>query len=280
MFNLAWNDFEQCVSNSYREMLDSEHFVDVTLATDDDQHIRCHKVVISASSPVLRAILEKHPHQHPLIYLSGVKYQELRSIINFMYIGHTDVAQDVLETFMGVAAKFKIKGLSNCQINEQQKQEDQPTKQESEHPKQDQVKLEFKPVHEKDQSYENYESEKYSYSEAKQDSDQGQQMVDEEKGVELFEDENVDTDHISSNSPPSKVIKIGKEYKCGFCDYKGRFRNNVDMHRAAQHEGKRFPCDFCDYESKYQQDLIKHKGRKHLFNKFTSKRALQKRISE
>ena len=125
MFNLAWVDFELFTSDSYKDLLNNQTFVDVTLATEDDQQIKAHKVVLSASSPVLKSILEKHPHQHPLIYLSGINYDELRPIIDFMYVGKTQVSQDMLNTFMGAAAKFKVKGLSNCQINEEWKEQKQ-----------------------------------------------------------------------------------------------------------------------------------------------------------
>ena len=120
-FNLTWQQFENCVSSSFKELLESEHFVDVTLVSDDDQHIKRHKVVVSACSPVLKSILEKHPHQHPVVYLSGIKYLELRSLVNFMYTGQTDVVHDELNTFMNAASKLKIKALANCQINEERK---------------------------------------------------------------------------------------------------------------------------------------------------------------
>ena len=108
MFNLSWNDFEKCVRDSFKELLNHEDFVDVTLVTEDNRKIQCHKVIISASSPVLKSILENYPHQHPLIYLSGIKYQEMKSLINFMYLGQAQVAQEELSTFMNTATKFQI----------------------------------------------------------------------------------------------------------------------------------------------------------------------------
>ena len=264
-FNLAWNDFDKCVSNSFKELLDNGYFVDVTLATDDDYHIKAHKVVLSTCSPVLRSILEKHPHQHPLIYMSGIKYQELRSIINFMYIGETEVTHDKLEIFMSIAAKFKIKGLSNCQINEEPSQ-----------PKQDGVKLEFKSIHENDATKEPLEADDKDQN---NDTQELSLEEDEKENIVKASDDRVMDAHIETNQLTKKEskepTKIGQEYFCQYCDYKARFRNNVYNHTAAQHEGKRFPCDFCQYESKYYGDLIKHKGRKHLFNKYTSKRALK-----
>ena len=267
-FNLAWNDFEKCVSNSFKELLDNGYFVDVTLASDDDYHIKAHKVVLSTCSPVLKSILEKHPHQHPLIYMSGIKYQELKAIINFMYVGETEVAHDKLEIFMSIAAKFKIKGLSNCQINEE------PSR-----PNQEQAKLEFKSIHKDDPLKEALEADKKDEN----NDAQGLTPKEEEDNVVNASDDKIMDTYIESNQlkkteESKEPTKIGQEYFCQYCDYKARFRNNVYNHTAAQHEGKRFPCDFCQYESKYYGDLIKHKGRKHLYNKYTSKRALKQKM--
>merc|ERR1712202_31950 len=94
MFNLTWNDFEHCASNSFKDLLSQSDFVDVTLVSEDEQEMKAHKVVLSACSPVLKNILVRNPHQHPLIYLTGVKSQELKSLINFMYLGQAEVGQD------------------------------------------------------------------------------------------------------------------------------------------------------------------------------------------
>ena len=75
-FCLKWNDFESNISNGLRDLRNDRDFFDVTLACDDDQ-LEAHKVIVSACSPLLRNILKKNPHQHPLLYLRGVKYKEV-----------------------------------------------------------------------------------------------------------------------------------------------------------------------------------------------------------
>jgi hypothetical protein len=64
---------KQC---GFRELSEEKDFFDVTLACDDSQ-IQAHKVILSACSPFFL---------FPLLYLKGVKYKELLSVLNFMYI--------------------------------------------------------------------------------------------------------------------------------------------------------------------------------------------------
>lgn len=110
-FCLRWNDFESNISIAFRELREEKDFFDVTLACDDNQ-VQAHKVILSACSPFFRNVLRKNPHQHPLLYLKGVKYQELLSVLNFMYQGEVNVAQEELNSFLAVAEDLRVKGLT------------------------------------------------------------------------------------------------------------------------------------------------------------------------
>jgi len=110
-FCLRWNDFETNVSQAFRELREEKDFFDVTLACEDDQ-VSAHKVILSACSPFFRNILRKNPHQHPLLYMKGVKYQEMLAVLNFMYMGEVNVAQEDLNSFLAVAEDLRVKGLT------------------------------------------------------------------------------------------------------------------------------------------------------------------------
>jgi len=110
-FCLRWNDFETNISVAFKEIREEKDFFDVTLACDDSQ-IQAHKVILSACSPFFRNVLRRNPHQHPLLYLKGVKYQDLVSVLNFMYNGEVNVAQEELNTFLSVAEDLRVKGLT------------------------------------------------------------------------------------------------------------------------------------------------------------------------
>ena len=122
-FCLRWNDFESNISTAFRELRDDKDFFDVTLACNGEQ-IQAHKVILSACSPFFRNILRRNPHQHPLLYLKGVKYTDLQSVLNFMYHGEVNVAQEELNSFLAVAEELSVKGLTQNQSSTQNAKKD------------------------------------------------------------------------------------------------------------------------------------------------------------
>ena len=115
-FCLRWNDFEANISTALQELRDDKDFFDVTVACEDDQ-LQAHKVILSACSPFFRAVLKRNPHPHPLLYLKGVNYRELVSILNFMYHGEVNIAQEELNSFLAVAEELQVKGLTQHNSN-------------------------------------------------------------------------------------------------------------------------------------------------------------------
>ena len=83
-FSLRWNDFETNMTVALKELREEKDFFDVTIACEDSQ-IQAHKVILSACSTFFRNLLRRNPHQHPLLYLKGVKYKDLLGILDFMY---------------------------------------------------------------------------------------------------------------------------------------------------------------------------------------------------
>jgi len=110
-FCLRWNDFESNISLAFRDIREEKDFFDCTLSCGSRQ-LQAHKLILSACSPFFRSILKQNPHQHPLLYLKGVQFTDLQAVLNFMYHGEVNVAQEELNSFLAVAEDLQVKGLT------------------------------------------------------------------------------------------------------------------------------------------------------------------------
>ena len=90
-YNLTWKYLISTQKSSLSEMFKEKIFSDVTLVSDDQIPFQAHRYVLSAFSSVLKDILLKNPHSHPLIFLRGVNHQELFSFLQFIYLGKVSV---------------------------------------------------------------------------------------------------------------------------------------------------------------------------------------------
>jgi len=113
-FKLHWKDHEQTRASSLSTLWKNDAFTDLTIVCEDD-HIDAHKLILSSSSPVFEKILSRNPHQssHSLLYLNGIIKSDIERILDFIYSGETNIAQDDLQRFIDVAISFKIKGLGS-----------------------------------------------------------------------------------------------------------------------------------------------------------------------
>ena len=108
---LQWNDFQDNVKSAFGNLRDSTDFVDVTLACEDGHQIEAHKVILAASSPFFQAILMRNKHSHPLIYMRGLKSDDLKAMVDFLYCGEANVDQENLDSFLAIAEELQLKGL-------------------------------------------------------------------------------------------------------------------------------------------------------------------------
>ena len=110
-FCLQWNGFGSHLSEAFKDIREDKDLFDVTLACEDRQ-ISAHKLILSACSTFFRSLFKSNPHNHPLLYLRGVKFKELVGILNFIYLGQVSVAEEDLNSFLAVAAELKVRGLT------------------------------------------------------------------------------------------------------------------------------------------------------------------------
>ena len=115
---LQWNDFENNTIDALGRLREDKDFFDVTLACEDGQQVEAHKVILAVSSPFFQSLLKRNKHPHPLIYMRGVKSEDLKAIIDFLYCGEANVCQDNLEGFLAIAEELQLQGLTGQAKND------------------------------------------------------------------------------------------------------------------------------------------------------------------
>jgi len=109
---LKWNDFQDNTNSAFGSLRNDHDFSDVTLACEDGQQVEAHKVILAASSPFFQTLLRRNKHPHPLIYMRGVKSEDLVAIVDFLYYGEANVYQENIDSFLTIAEELNLKGLT------------------------------------------------------------------------------------------------------------------------------------------------------------------------
>ncbi|KAG7163236.1 tramtrack-like 9 [Homarus americanus] len=112
---LKWNNHWANLIRVFNSLLQSETFVDVTLACEG-RHLKAHRLVLSACSPYFKELLVAHPDKHPIVILKDVRYSELRTLIEFIYNGEVSVEQHDLAALLCTARELQIKGLADNRL--------------------------------------------------------------------------------------------------------------------------------------------------------------------
>ena len=245
---LQWNDFKDNLCTAFGSFRGEVDFTDVTLVSEDGEQVEAHKVILAASSPFFRDLLKKKKPAHPLIYLRGVKSEELAAIIAFLYNGEANIFQENLDSFLALADQFQLKGL---------------TGQKSELIEKDQKPNPF-------QAISSFEEEAKSRSKAGGRQRQIAKYEVDEKIVALTNDAigNIqELDERVRSMMEKTDIKTSdgarKMYVCKVCGKEGQ-SINIQQHIEAQHlERVSIPCDLCEKMFRSRNTLSVHTRQHH-----------------
>ena len=111
-FCLKWNEYQENIVSGFKDLRHDKEFTDVTLACGDGQLAEAHITVLTTFSPLFKSLLKTKKLQHPLIYMRGMKFEELSAMLDFLYCGEANVYQEQLDSFLALAEELKLQGLT------------------------------------------------------------------------------------------------------------------------------------------------------------------------
>jgi len=272
---LKWNDFQENVIAAFGDFRKDSEFADVTLACEGGQQVLAHKVILSSASFFFMDILRKNKHPHPLIYMRGIKSEDLVAIIDFLYYGETNVYQENLDSFFAVAEELKLEGLTRN--HDVQEKEETPQLQSRKNPssftaKEARTKFkESKPSvftmkTKLEKNMENGVVEVDALQDIFSSKERKQMFMEEgkESYISLQVGEDLEERIESMIEPCEKVEgnRASVNKSCKVCGLKGQ-KTDIKRHIESHHiSGVSHSCNICGSTSRTRDGLRAHK-RKH-----------------
>ena len=248
-YNLTWHSYSDHLKNMMKELMMNEDFADVTLVTEDKKQIKAHINILSSCSPVFKDILKKDKNSSSIVYLRGIQYSELESIMQFIYVGEATFYEERMNEFLAVAKSLEIKQLCDAE-----------------------TKSHYEPAenfsHENDQgtSTELTEEQMIKSDNIYKESPQERQssVVIATRKYECDLCENIFSGRWALYTHKQRIHQNLK-YGCDQCDFEANRRGDLKRHIQSNHEGIKYKCDQCDQQS----SVTKHIESKHMGVKYT-----------
>ena len=238
--NLTCHTYPDHLREVMQEMMTSDDFTDVTLVSDDKQSLRAHRNVLSACSQVFKSIFQiEAKNNHPVLYLRGIKYEEMESIIQFIYLGEAHFHEERINEFLLVAKNLEIKELykedgevSSVDISADLSKEKR-----------------------------NFEIKNLNDEDGEKSVNLSADLTKENKILDNIKEESTETfDKLDSSLIKSVNIddSSGSKFQCPQCAKLFTWKASVIVHMKSDHDGVRYSCNQCSYQAKTQSALTRH----------------------
>ena len=251
-FSLKWNDFNTNASKSFGIFRNEDYLHDVTLVSDDQNQVRAHKLVLSASSDYFKNIFKNIKHSNPLLCLEGISSIDLNNILDYIYNGEVQVYYDNVDKFLEVAQRFKLEGLLEVENNDEVIRHNLSGKLIEDEIRGDDEEVkeeEFDPP-----------SEKRKEDIAKLQHTVTCTTIDKasiQMNTQILQ---IDTDDLEELDQKllENMQNIAGGYSCNICSKTTKLRSDMKIHVETHMEGLSFPCNTCGKEFKSRDSLRSH----------------------
>ena len=270
---------EQELKEINRELMEDEIFTDVTLISDDFLPVRAHRSFLSRASSSFKTILMMQSGQIPSIFIRGSSKREIKSILEYIYLGETQVQEEDIASFLKLAKDFMIQDFIKLReitsgtgantieksrknkILEPETEQINDTNRSNDSFKQDKES--------RKESEDNYTVDDQDYCEYIDNGDYRKQEMDKAKTGPWNNDEVLKETGINCPKP----LKLGHQkrkrrvknkpnksgyFDCAQCAKVFTKHQNMRTHYMVAHEGFVYQCNVCDYKNARKNQLSRH----------------------
>ena len=257
-----WDSFQDNINTALIAQREHSGFTDVTLVCEDGQQAEAHMVILAASSPFFQNLLKIKKHKHPLIFMIGMKSDDMFALIDFIYYGKVNIFQENINTFPKVGMDLQLKGLNEENIwGREEKGDKNSIEVEMENPKNSIVTKEngnptpTKNISTLPQSHLEEQINEEVITAPKTEYLGNMKELDEQIALVIGRSENI----IRNGG-----TKLCKAFVCQICGKEGR-RTTIKDHIEVNHvEGISLPCKICGKIFGSRHSLRTHYSRPHI----------------
>ena len=227
-YSLTWHTYSDHLKSMMKELMMDADFSDVTFVTEDKKRIKANISILSACSPIFKDILKKEKNSSQIMYLRGIQFSEIESIMQFIYLGEATFYEERMDEFIAVAKSLEIKELCNAEPETNFEQDDESLP---------------RNLNTADEVKEQTVMSKHITGQAPEGSRRvsvnGKYKCDQCDYVAKYKQQL--TVHV-------QVQHEGVRYACDQCDYLATQKGSLTKHIQSKHEGIRYACNKCDHQ--------------------------------
>ena len=277
-YSLTWDSYSDHLNSMMKDLMLNEDFSNVTLVTEDKKHIKANIHILSSCSPVFRDILKKEHKSSPTIFLRGIQFSEIESIIQFIYLGEATFYKERLNELLAVAKSLEIKELCNARAETRPDNKTSSSDPIAEEVNEVEVEIKKEPKVITDQITKQapqankkqivHQGLKHACNQCNYEAKQQWQLKihiqSMHEGVKYTCDkceyQAIRQDHLTRHI---KSTHEGVRYDCFWCSFQAKRQDHLTRHIQSKHEGAKYDCDQCDYQATNENHLTKHIEAKH-----------------
>uniref|UniRef100_T1IQF6 BTB domain-containing protein n=1 Tax=Strigamia maritima TaxID=126957 RepID=T1IQF6_STRMM len=109
-YSVKWKTHSNVMASYFDGFVRRKEYVDITISCSRAS-LKAHKLILAASSPYFKQLIDENPSQNPTIVFNDIEYQDMQLILDFIYTGQMNVPVERMSHVCTASQYLQIRGL-------------------------------------------------------------------------------------------------------------------------------------------------------------------------